>query len=146
VAEPAAPAGGHKSQFGFLARKIGPVPIWLIGVVIAGGIYWYFHYGPGATKAAAAAQTSTGKANADEAEIIRLQQEVDDLRHQKSGTGEDHDKDDSQPHPRSHPVHRLPGQGPHQPPDHDPVVSHHGGGPEPPREAEIPPQTRWRAA
>lgn len=52
---PAAEPKG-KSSFGFLTRKIGPVPIWVIAVGIVGAYYWYTHYGPGAAKKAAAAQ------------------------------------------------------------------------------------------
>lgn len=47
-----------KSSFGFLGRKLGPVPIWLIGLVAVGGYYWYTHYGPGATPATAATPTA----------------------------------------------------------------------------------------
>ena len=49
------PQPDHKSGFGFLTRKIGPVPIWLIAVGLVGAYYWYKHYGPGATAPAAAA-------------------------------------------------------------------------------------------
>jgi hypothetical protein len=52
VAEPAAPAtssSGKGGSFGFLARRIGPVPIWLIAVALLGLWWWYENYGPGAT-------------------------------------------------------------------------------------------------
>jgi hypothetical protein len=50
---PAAPKS--TGTFGFLTRKIGPVPVWLIAVVAIGAWYWYEHYGPGAAAAATAA-------------------------------------------------------------------------------------------
>lgn len=45
-----------KSQFGFLTRKIGPLPVWAWGAIAVGAYYWYTHYGPGAAKTAAAKQ------------------------------------------------------------------------------------------
>lgn len=45
---------GDKSSFGFLTRKIGPLPVWAYGLIAVGAYYWYTHYGPGAQKAAAA--------------------------------------------------------------------------------------------
>lgn len=53
VADPQ-PEPEARSSFGFLTRKIGPVPIWVIAAGIVGAWYWYTHYGPGAAKAAAA--------------------------------------------------------------------------------------------
>ena len=50
-------AEGGKSSFGFLTRKIGPVPIWLIALGLVGGYYWWTHYGPGAKAATPAAGT-----------------------------------------------------------------------------------------
>lgn len=50
-----APAAEPKSQFGFLTRKVGPLPVWGWAAIAVGGYYWYTHYGPGASKAAAAA-------------------------------------------------------------------------------------------
>jgi hypothetical protein len=54
---PAKPAAG--SKMGFLSRKIGPVPIWVIGLVAVGGYYWYTHYGPGKPAPAATTATTT---------------------------------------------------------------------------------------
>jgi hypothetical protein len=53
----AKPAAG--SKLGFLGRKIGPVPIWVIGLVAVGGYYWWTHYGPGKPAPVAAAATTT---------------------------------------------------------------------------------------
>lgn len=51
------PSSGEKSSsMGFLGKKIGPVPIWLIGLGIFGVYYWYTHYGPGAQKKTTAKQ------------------------------------------------------------------------------------------
>ncbi len=44
---------------GFLGRKIGPVPIWVIGLVAVGGYYWYTHFGPGKPAPAATTATTT---------------------------------------------------------------------------------------
>jgi hypothetical protein len=46
--------GSSSSGFGFLGRKIGPVPIWLIALVLLGIWYWYENYGPGATSSSSA--------------------------------------------------------------------------------------------
>lgn len=51
MADPPAPGGG-KSQFGFLGRKIGPLPVWAWAAIAAGGYYWYTHFGPGSKRAA----------------------------------------------------------------------------------------------
>jgi hypothetical protein len=41
--------GGHDSAtFGFLTRKLGPLPVWAWGAIIVAAYYWYTHYGPGA--------------------------------------------------------------------------------------------------
>lgn len=57
MADPPAPAKtGGKSSFGFLTRKIGPLPVWAYGLIAVGGYYWYTHYGPGAQKKAVAAK------------------------------------------------------------------------------------------
>jgi hypothetical protein len=53
TAAPAQPQQGS-SSFGFLTRKLGPLPIWAWGALAVGAWYWYTHYGPGAAKAAAA--------------------------------------------------------------------------------------------
>lgn len=62
MADTPAPAG-KTSSFGFLGRKIGPVPIWLIGVAAVGAYYWYRHYGPGAKAAVPAAAAGTPATN-----------------------------------------------------------------------------------
>ena len=45
-----------KGTFGFLTRKVGPLPVWAWGGIAFGAYYWYTHFGPGAKKAAAAKQ------------------------------------------------------------------------------------------
>lgn len=51
------PATRAKSSgtFGFLARKLGPFPIWVWALIGFGLYYWYTHFGPGAKKAKATA-------------------------------------------------------------------------------------------
>lgn len=44
--------GGDSGTFGFLTRKVGPLPIWAWGAIAVGIYYWYTHYGPGATSTA----------------------------------------------------------------------------------------------
>jgi hypothetical protein len=44
----------------WVTRKIGPLPVWAYGVIAVGAYYWYTHYGPGASKAAAAQQPAGG--------------------------------------------------------------------------------------
>lgn len=53
MAENTGPSGGE-DKFGFLVRKIGPMPVWAWGAIIVGVYYWYTHYGPGKTSANAA--------------------------------------------------------------------------------------------
>ena len=48
-------------QFGFLTRKVGPIPVWAWGVIAVGIYYWYTHYGPGANSSSPA----TGNGNGD---------------------------------------------------------------------------------
>lgn len=50
-------SGSHGDKFGFLTRKVGPLPIWVYGVIIIGAYYWYTHYGPGAQKQQSGQQT-----------------------------------------------------------------------------------------
>lgn len=50
-------------SFGFMTHKVGPLPVWMWGVLIAGAYYWYTHFGPGASSATAA---TTGTASADD--------------------------------------------------------------------------------
>lgn len=52
----AKPKGGGT----WFTRKIGPLPAWGWGAVAVGAYYWYAHYGPGASKAAAAQQPAGG--------------------------------------------------------------------------------------
>lgn len=44
----------------WITRKIGPLPAWGWGLAAVGVYYWYTHYGPGASKAAAAQQPAAG--------------------------------------------------------------------------------------
>jgi len=44
----------------WFTRKIGPLPAWGWGAVAVGAYYWYTHYGPGASKAAAQQPTGGG--------------------------------------------------------------------------------------
>lgn len=46
------PAAGKKG-LDFLTRKIGPAPVWVYALLAVGVYYWYTHYGPGASSAAA---------------------------------------------------------------------------------------------
>ena len=55
MAEPEAPAQGDNS-FGFLTRKIGPLPVWAWAAIAVAGYYWYTHYGPGAKQGKNAGQ------------------------------------------------------------------------------------------
>lgn len=66
AAEPSAPRSEDK--FGFLVRKIGPLPVWAWGTIAVGIYYWYTHYGPGANKTPAtpASGTDTGSDNVTE--------------------------------------------------------------------------------
>ena len=51
---PASTSSGSKGgSLGFLGRKIGPVPIWLIGLALVAAWYWYQNYGPGASSSGA---------------------------------------------------------------------------------------------
>lgn len=52
---PAASSGRGKGTFGFLARKVGPLPVWAWAGIGVGGYYWYTRYGPGSKKTAAPA-------------------------------------------------------------------------------------------
>jgi len=44
----------------WVTRKVGPLPVWAYGVIAVGAYYWYTHYGPGASKTAAAQQPAGG--------------------------------------------------------------------------------------
>jgi hypothetical protein len=83
----APPATGGKSSLGFLARKIGPVPIWLIGVALIGAWYWYSHYGPGASSSSSSTSDQidpeTGASYASE--LGAAQQQLADLQSQQQG-------------------------------------------------------------
>lgn len=61
MAEPApekpASSGG---TFGFLTKKLGPVPVWLWALLAFGIYYWYTHFGPGASPAKAAPGGGSG--------------------------------------------------------------------------------------
>lgn len=52
MADSPAPSSGGEDKFGFLVRKIGPLPVWAWGLIAVGVYYWYTHYGPGASTAA----------------------------------------------------------------------------------------------
>jgi hypothetical protein len=54
MAETAAAEPQQGSRFGFLGRKLGPLPVWGWGLIAVGVYYWYSHYGPGASKSSAA--------------------------------------------------------------------------------------------
>lgn len=75
-------------SLGFLKRKIGPVPIWVICVGVVAAYYWYMHYGPGAQKKAqetanaAAIDPATGQTYASE-----LANEQDELNALQSTAG-----------------------------------------------------------
>lgn len=45
----AASSSSGGSSFGFLTRKLGPLPVWAYAAIAVGGYYWYTHYGPGAS-------------------------------------------------------------------------------------------------
>jgi hypothetical protein len=83
----ATPGTGSKSSLGFLARKIGPVPIWLIGVALIGAYYWYSHYGPGASASSSSTSDQidpeTGVSYASE--LGAAQQQLADLQSQQQG-------------------------------------------------------------
>lgn len=63
MADTPEPPAGKKSSLGFLGRKIGPVPIWVIAVGAVGAYFWYTHYGPGSKPAAAPAPARAGTTN-----------------------------------------------------------------------------------
>lgn len=137
-------SGEKKSAFGFLGKKIGPVPIWVIAVVLVAGYYWYENYGPGAQKKAqqqlAEQQVALAAAN----------QEIADLRSQKSGApNEDEDN------PKSGPAGPAGPPGPPGPAGPPSRRDHHERGrmppspehePPPTNQPEAVPMTRWRAA
>jgi hypothetical protein len=56
-APPAKASGG--SSFGFLSRKLGPLPVWAYALIIVAAYYWYTHYGPGASSSSTAQQGAT---------------------------------------------------------------------------------------
>ena len=58
MADTSPPAPEKGSTFGFLAKKIGPAPVWVWGAIVVGAYYWYTKYGPGASKTAATASPS----------------------------------------------------------------------------------------
>lgn len=62
---PAPPSGGSEEKFGFLVRKIGPLPVWAWGVIAVGVYYWYTHYGPGARSATPSASAASGNGSGD---------------------------------------------------------------------------------
>jgi hypothetical protein len=80
---PASGSGGSKNSLGFLARKIGPVPIWLIGVALVAAWYWYEHYGPGAStnsQSASADQVDPETGESYASELAAAQQQISDLQ------------------------------------------------------------------
>lgn len=60
------PAG---SKMGFLGRKIGPVPIWVIAIAVVAAYYWWTHFGPGSKKTA----TATASTAAPRAQVIEVE-------------------------------------------------------------------------
>jgi len=113
-----------KSSFGFLTRKIGPVPIWVIAVGLVGGYYWYTHYGPGASKKAAAAQPAGQRPQ------VIIVEDKDGRRGppipREPGPWPPPPKP---PKPRSFPIGRIPGQGPPPPRRRLPPTPHLQGPP-----------------
>lgn len=81
---PDAPAtsSSKSKSLGFLSRKIGPVPIWVIAVGLAAAYVWYTKYGPGkssstsATAANAAVDPATGETY--QQELIESEEEQAD--------------------------------------------------------------------
>jgi len=70
VAETPEPSGSGGGNFGFLTRKLGPMPVWLWALIAVGGYYWYTHYGPGASaQSATAVQPTT---TTDEINVQRI--------------------------------------------------------------------------
>ena len=65
MADDPTPRATSGEQFGFLVRKIGPLPVWAWGVIAVGIYYWYTHYGPGASSAASSAAPPGGSGNTD---------------------------------------------------------------------------------
>ena len=58
---PSTPSGsGDKSSFGFLTRKVGPLPIIAWAGLAFGVYYWYTHWGPGAPTTATATTATAG--------------------------------------------------------------------------------------
>lgn len=57
---PAAPAASSTAKGKGLARKLGPLPVWVWAVLLVAAWYWYEHYGPGAKSTAAATTSSDG--------------------------------------------------------------------------------------
>lgn len=89
--------GSRSNNFGFLTRKIGPLPIWAYAAIAVGIYYWYTHYGPGATNQnQAGTDPQTGQPYARE--VGRLREQVRIVRYQprtRTGPGKrktDHDK------------------------------------------------------
>lgn len=52
---PGGKAAGSDAQ-NVLTRKVGPLPVWLWGLLALGAWYWYEHYGPGAASSGTAGQ------------------------------------------------------------------------------------------
>jgi len=112
VADTPEPKG--KSQFGFLTRKIGPLPVWAYAAIAVGAYYWYTHYGPGASKKAAAAQPAGQRP-----QVIIVQDKDKGGKPGPPGPPGPGQPGPNPPPPRpvrrppvSHPIGRIPGQGP----------------------------------
>jgi hypothetical protein len=88
-----APASGSKSSsgtFGFLTKRIGPVPIWVIIIALAGLWYWYYHYGPGAQQQQQQLQPKGGRRG----QVVNVR--IINQPPRRTGVGdidEDHDHD-----------------------------------------------------
>ena len=62
MADTPEPSSSSGDTFGFLTKKVGPLPVWAWGVIAVGIYYWYTHYGPGASSAKT---PSTGNGTGD---------------------------------------------------------------------------------
>jgi outer membrane biosynthesis protein TonB len=161
---PAATTSG-KSSLGFLGRKIGPVPVWLIAVAAVAAWYWYQNYGPGkASSSTDSTEAIDPQTNVPYAEELgEAQQQITDLESaQPYGSGS------SSPPEYGTPVTakpKPPAKKPEPKPKPKPPVRKPVSGPRParpPRRSGKPvtarprtaaaadttgaPATRWRAA
>ena len=96
---PSSSSSSSKSTFGFLTKRIGPVPVWVIIVAIVGLWYWYFHYGPG-SQAKTTTPAAAGTGRRGQVVNVRI---IDTPR--RTGVGHVHeDRDDINPGGPNHPA------------------------------------------